>query len=229
MKKYLFLLGILLLTCANMSAQSSMTDEQIIRFVMKEQKAGSTQQEIAVKLVQKGVTTDQIKRVQQKAERLQKDQGLGTMKDKTLGTDTRQRKNNGDEKKTDDNNSTLKLKDKKQRRISLDDDDEKTTETEAEALKLKKELDIFMPDSFDIYDQKVIKDYLKAKDEYEKRSKKKIFGHDLFQNEDLTFEPAMNSPPRRTTSLALAMLYSLIFTEPHRKPLKRPSHPMATW
>ena len=192
MKKYLFLLGILLLTCANMSAQSSMTDEQIIRFVMKEQKAGSTQQEIAVKLVQKGVTTDQIKRVQQKAERLQKDQGLGTMKDKTLGTDKRQRKNNGDEKKTDDNNSTQKLKDKKQRRISLDDDEEKTTETEAEALKLKKELDIFMPDSFDIYDQKVIKDYLKAKDEYEKRSKKKIFGHDLFQNEDLTFEPAMN-------------------------------------
>ena len=192
MKKYLFLLGILLLTCANMSAQSSMTDEQIIRFVMKEQKAGSTQQEIAVKLVQKGVTTDQIKRVQQKAERLQKEQGLGTMKDKTLGTDKRQRKNNGDEKKTDANNSTQKLKDKKQRRISLDDDEEKTTETEAEALKLKKELDIFMPDSFDIYDQKVIKDYLKAKDEYEKRSKKKIFGHDLFQNEDLTFEPAMN-------------------------------------
>ena len=193
MKKYLFLLGILLLTCANMSAQSSMTDEQIIRFVMKEQKAGSTQQEIAMKLVQKGVTTDQIKRVQQKAERLQKDQGLGTVKDKTLGTDKRQRKNNGDEKKIDDNKSTQKLKDKKQRRISLDDDDEeKTTETEAEALKLKKELDIFMPDSFDIYDQKVIKDYLKAKDEYEKRSKKKIFGHDLFQNEDLTFEPAMN-------------------------------------
>ena len=193
MKKYLFLLGILLLTCANMSAQSSMTDEQIIRFVMKEQKAGSTQQEIAMKLVQKGVTTDQIKRVQQKAERLQKDQGLGTVKDKTLGTDKRQRKNNGDEKKTDDNKSTQKLKDKKQRRISLDDDDEeKNTETEAEALKLKKELDIFMPDSFDIYDQKVIKDYLKAKDEYEKRSKKKIFGHDLFQNEDLTFEPAMN-------------------------------------
>ena len=66
MKKYIFLLGILLLTCANLSAQSSMTDEQVIKFVMKEQKAGSTQQEIAVKLVQKGVTTEQIRRVQQK-------------------------------------------------------------------------------------------------------------------------------------------------------------------
>jgi protein involved in polysaccharide export with SLBB domain len=49
-----------------------------------------------------------------------------------------------------------------------------------------------MPDSFDTYDRAVIKDYLKAKDEYEKKSMKKIFGHDLFQNEELTFEPAMN-------------------------------------
>jgi protein involved in polysaccharide export with SLBB domain len=49
-----------------------------------------------------------------------------------------------------------------------------------------------MPDTFDLYDQQVIRDYLKAKDEYEKKSRKKIFGHDLFQNEELTFEPAMN-------------------------------------
>ena len=66
------------------SAQSAMTDEQVIKFVMKEQKAGSTQQEIAVKLVQKGVTTDQIKRVQKKVERLKKDEGLGAVGDKTL-------------------------------------------------------------------------------------------------------------------------------------------------
>ena len=62
MKRYIFLLGILLLTCTNISAQSTMSDEQVIRFVMKEQKAGSTQQDIAVKLVQKGVTTEQIRR-----------------------------------------------------------------------------------------------------------------------------------------------------------------------
>jgi SOS response regulatory protein OraA/RecX len=66
-----------------------MTDEQVIKFVMKEQKAGTSQQEIAVKLVQKGVTTDQIKRVQTKVERLKKNQGLGTVEDKTLGEDGR--------------------------------------------------------------------------------------------------------------------------------------------
>ena len=113
MKRVLFIVGMVLLTCTSMMAQSSMTDEQVIKFVMKEQKAGTSQQEIAVKLVQKGVTTDQIKRVQTKVERLKKNQGLGTVEDKTLGEDGRQRKNNGNPRKQkDDNQSTQKLKDK---------------------------------------------------------------------------------------------------------------------
>ena len=189
MRKYLFLLGMMLLTCTSMTAQSSMTDEQVIKFVVKEQKAGSTQQEIAVKLVQKGVTTDQIKRVQKKVERLKKDQGLGATGKELEDGDGRMRKNNGKAKK-DDNASSQKLKNKNPRRIALEEAETESTDEKASAL--KKDLDIFMPDSFDIYDQKVIKDYLKAKDEHEKRSRKKIFGHDLFQNEELTFEPAMN-------------------------------------
>lgn len=189
MRKYLFLLGMMLLTCTSMTAQSSMTDEQIIKFVVKEQKAGSTQQEIAVKLVQKGVTTDQIKRVQKKVERLKKDQGLGATGKELEDSDGRMRKNNGKAKK-DDNASSQKLKNKNPRRIALEED--KMESDEEKASTLKKDLDVFMPDSFDIYDQKVIKDYLKAKDEHEKRSRKKIFGHDLFQNDELTFEPAMN-------------------------------------
>ena len=189
MRKYLFLLGMMLLTCTSMTAQSSMTDEQIIKFVAKEQKAGSTQQEIAVKLVQKGVTTDQIKRVQKKVERLKKDQGLGATGKELEDGNGRMRKNNGKAKK-DDNASSQKLKNKNPRRIALEED--KMESDEEKASTLKKDLDVFMPDSFDIYDQKVIKDYLKAKDEHEKRSRKKIFGHDLFQNEELTFEPAMN-------------------------------------
>ena len=190
MRKVIVLLGMLMMICTTAVAQSSLTDEQVIKFVMKEQKAGSTQQEIAVKLVQKGVTTDQIKRVQKKVERLKKDEGLGAVEDKTLGTDKRQRKNNGDPKK--DNNSSQKLKDKSPRRIvSLDDEDSKSEEDE-KALMMKSDLDEFMPDSFDLYDRKVIQDYLKAKEEYEKKAKRKIFGHDLFQKEELTFEPAMN-------------------------------------
>ena len=167
MKRVLFIVGMALLTCTSMMAQSSMTDEQVIKFVMKEQKAGTSQQEIAVKLVQKGVTTDQIKRVQTKVERLKKNQGLGTVEDKTLGEDGRQRKNNGNPRKQkDDNQSTQKLKDKNPRRIAALEEAEGDLEDEKASM-LKKDLDVFMPDSFDIYDQQVIRDYLKARDEYE--------------------------------------------------------------
>jgi protein involved in polysaccharide export with SLBB domain len=170
-------------------AQSSMTDEQVIRFVLKEQKAGSTQQEIAVKLVQRGVTPDQIKRVQKKAERLKKDQGLGTVVKKTLGVDEEEgrTRTNNKNKRDESNESSGKLRDirnKKGANSQFDDEDD--------AITIKDNLDEFMPDSFGIYERQIIKDYLKAKEEREKSQKSKIFGHDLFKNEDLTFEPAMN-------------------------------------
>ena len=165
-----------------------MTDDQIIKFVIKEQKAGTSQQEIAVKLIQRGVTPEQIKRVQKKAERLKKEQGLGTVAGKTLGTDEnlgRQRKNNGQDK------TLQKVKDVKKSRRLLTAEEAKE-ETDEDTRLIKDDLDEFMPDSFDIYDREVIRKYLKAKDEYEKKEKKEIFGHSLFQNEELTFEPPMN-------------------------------------
>lgn len=187
MKRYI-LPFLMLLFCMATMAQSSMTDDQIIKFVIKEQKAGTSQQEIAVKLIQRGVTPEQIKRVQKKAERLKKEQGLGTVAGKTLGTDEnlgRQRKNNGQDK------TLQKVKDVKKSRRLLTAEEAKE-ETDEDTRLIKDDLDEFMPDSFDIYDREVIRKYLKAKDEYEKKDKKKIFGHSLFQNEELTFEPPMN-------------------------------------
>lgn len=189
MKRYIVPF-IMLLFCLQAMAQSKMTDDQVIKFVAKEQKAGSTQEEIAMKLVQRGVTTDQIKRVQKKVERLKKDQGLGTVKGKTLETEEgRKRKNNGETKRKGDQLSQ-KLKDERLSRRQLGEEAEELDAEDARTM--KEDLDVFMPDSFDTYDRQVIKDYLKAKDEHEKRDKKKIFGHDLFQNDELTFEPAMN-------------------------------------
>ncbi len=187
MKRYI-LPFLMLLFCMATMAQSSMTDDQIIKFVIKEQKAGTSQQEIAVKLIQRGVTPEQIKRVQKKAERLKKEQGLGTVAGKTLGADEnqgRQRKNNGQDK------TSQKVKDAKKSRRLLTAEEAKE-ESDEDTRLIKDDLDEFMPDSFDIYDREVIRKYLKAKDEYEKKDKKKIFGHSLFQNEELTFEPPMN-------------------------------------
>lgn len=191
MKKYVLQFVMLLFSLATM-AQSTMTDDQVIKFVMKEQKAGSSQQDIALKLVQRGVTADQVKRVQKKAERIKQEKGLGALSgDKSdNGRDGRQRQNTADTRRKNDQTSQ-KLKDaRKQRRLL--DAEELAEQDDEDARAIKGDLDTFMPDSFDTYDRAVIKDYLKAKDEYEKKSRKKIFGHDLFQNEDLSFEPAMN-------------------------------------
>ena len=47
-------------------AQSSMTDSEIIQFVMEENAAGTSQAQIVTKLVQRGVTIDQIRRLRER-------------------------------------------------------------------------------------------------------------------------------------------------------------------
>jgi protein involved in polysaccharide export with SLBB domain len=188
----------LMLALGSINAQSSMSDDQIIKFVMKEQKAGSSQQEIVTKLIQKGVTIDQIRQVHKKAERMQKNQGLGTVQDKTMTDDElideRLRRNNGKEK----NSATEKLKDDKlvkqrdKQKQKLNKYGKNKRYIEEDAADMKAELDDFLPDSLDIYDRQVIQRYLKDKEKAEGKDGKKIFGHDIFNNEDLTFEPNMN-------------------------------------
>ena len=198
MKKTLVTLCMLMLALGSINAQSSMSDDQIIKFVMKEQKAGSSQQEIVTKLIQKGVTIDQIRQVHKKAERMQKNQGLGTVQDKTMTDDElideRLRRNNGKEK----NSATEKLKDDKlvkqrdKQKQKLNKYGKNKRYIEEDAADMKAELDDFLPDSLDIYDRQVIQRYLKDKEKAEGKDGKKIFGHDIFNNEDLTFEPNMN-------------------------------------
>ncbi|MDE6000130.1 MAG: hypothetical protein K2H04_08720, partial [Bacteroidaceae bacterium] len=44
----------------------SMSDEQVVRFVNQEKSKGATQQQIVSKLLKKGVTTDQLRRIRKK-------------------------------------------------------------------------------------------------------------------------------------------------------------------
>ena len=196
MKKVFLFLCMLVLALGSVSAQS-MSDDQVIKFVMKEQKKGTSQQEIVTKLVQKGVTIDQIRRVRQKAERMQKDKGLGTVKnsatsdDDDMSDDPRMRHNNGMDKK-DENYASGKLKDEKKRKRRVTDANGNSRYIDEEEIDMKNELDEFMLDSMDTYDRQVIQKYLRKKDEYEGRYGKKVFGRDIFNKEELTFEPNMN-------------------------------------
>ena len=60
---------------------SSMTDQQVMEFVVKEHKLGTSQSQIATKLIQRGVDIQQIRRVRKMYDRQIQNQGLGTVVD----------------------------------------------------------------------------------------------------------------------------------------------------
>jgi hypothetical protein len=61
-----------------------MTDDQVMRFVLKEHEAGTSQQQIVTKLMQRGVDIQQIRRVKKIAERQKEEAGLGVVQDETM-------------------------------------------------------------------------------------------------------------------------------------------------
>ena len=178
------IISLLLATSAGW-AQSGMTDNQVMDYVVEQNEKGVSRQQIVTQLMQRGVTIDQIRRIQQKYQRQQKDGSLGA-KDITAGSQSvknRMRQANGEprpeqverEKK---NVSPHRRKDGRPRtkKNTYDEDDE-------EFMQMDDAMDFMMPDSLKyIYDEK----------EEKEEPKRKIFGHDIFNNKNLTFESSMN-------------------------------------
>jgi protein involved in polysaccharide export with SLBB domain len=163
-------------------AQSSMTDTQVMDYVMEQHTKGASQSQIVTQLMQRGVDISQIRRVKKTYERLQKKSGLGVEANETSlksdKSDTRMRKANGDKKKQQNNNvSQYRVKDGNYK-STYDDNDE-------QYLQMQSELSTFMPDSTEILE----KEY---KDKHKKPEGKKVFGRDIFNNKELSFEPNMN-------------------------------------
>ena len=55
--------ALMMLSSLSVAAQSGMTDTQVMQFVAREAKAGTSQSQIVTKLMQRGVKIDQIRRV----------------------------------------------------------------------------------------------------------------------------------------------------------------------
>lgn len=187
MKKYIFLMLLAVFTSVNALAQSSMTDDQVVQFALKEQKAGTSQQQIVTKLIQRGVDINQIRRVKKKLERESSQQGLGVVSnlDKT-GDRTRKAKVKDTEMEAvevDARTSGLVVKERdKTIRRTYDEEDEEFQEF----LKAYKDV---LPDSITIQDE--FDEFIYSKYEQQK-NKIKVFGRNIFNNKDLSFEPNMN-------------------------------------
>ncbi len=191
MKKIIITILLAVMLPVGMMAQSSsMTDDQVMKFVIKEHNSGTSQSQIVTKLMQQGVTIDQIRRVRKKYERASKDQGLGMVSGSTAGkNDTRLRtgknKNskgkdaNGDE--LEDNRSQYESQYRVKDSRAVKQNNRVYDETDEDFREMTYELDEFVPDTAALLD-KLMAD----------KTKKKVFGRNVFNNKNLSFEPNMN-------------------------------------
>ena len=187
--KRLFTMVTGLMLVVSLWAQTGMTDNQVMDFVIEQNERGVSRQQIVTQLMQRGVTIEQIRRIQKKYQRQMKSKGLGA-KDITAGSKevkTRMRESNGEkrqERKTQDKKraSQFRMKDTKKRnqiqKHSYDEED-------ADYMEMDDAMDFMMPDSLKYY-------YEDEELDKEKEPKRKIFGHDVFNNKKLTFESSMN-------------------------------------
>lgn len=183
MKRYFVLIAILSLMTVGMFAQSSMTDQAVMEYVIKEHEKGTSQSQIVTQLMQKGVTIEQIRRIKDKYEKEKDNQSLGAKNlTTTPGGQVRTRQNNGN-KKESNSVSQFRTKDGTIKPATTRTYDE----NDKDFMLMQKELSTFMPDSTEIYDRMYLEQMMQ-KDE----NKRKVFGRDIFNNENLSFEPTMN-------------------------------------
>ena len=169
-RKFALALCVMMISGATANAQS-MSDEQVMQYVVTEYNKGTSQSQIVTKLMQKGVDINQIRRVRQKYERQAKNGGLG-IKDIT-GEETsgnRLRSNNAKDK----NQSGGQMQTQKELSIG---DNQKYTVADPGFAGMQNELEGILPDSL--------------LDSMKEQGGRKVFGRDIFNNKELTFEPNM--------------------------------------
>lgn len=182
MKRLLiYLMFLMLLPVAGMA--QSMSDDQVMSYIAKEHTAGKDNAQIVTQLMQRGVNIQQIRRVRDKYQKQMSQNtshSYGSAGDPTGSS--RMRTNNG-KKRTSGNESAGSNSDLSaysNYRISNDRD---SSDKEDEALEYRDELGKMIPDT-----AAIVKQYYDNK----KTKAHKVFGRDIFNNKELSFEPNMN-------------------------------------
>ena len=160
MKK--FLLATALCLATTLSSHAQMSDQQVINFIAREQKAGSSQSQIVTKLMQKGVKIEQIRRLRSQYSKQIGKAGLKGQADAGMSeAESRMRTSSNQSDKNTQETVTAQA-------------DEYDNQMQAQD------------------DYKNIQRNVNTQREVERSNAKRVFGHDIFNNRLLTFEPNMN-------------------------------------
>ena len=152
----------------------SMNDESVIQFVQQEQAKGTDQKQIVTKLLQKGVTVDQLRRIRKKYDAEQNNLGASDLTGKNAQKSPsrlRQERQEQGEKSQQKNQYMIQPQYRTQNR------NYGTLEEREQAL--NDEIGFMDIDSL-IYYQNYFKD------------ESEVFGRNIFNNQMLTFQPNMN-------------------------------------
>ena len=187
MKKYAILALLLALSVNTVYAQSSsMTDDQVMRYVVKEHDKGTSNAQIVTKLMQQGVDISQIRRVRNKYERQIKQGGISGTSEEVPGKDVRRLRTNNGKTREDYTIASKKAEKYSNYRVNAKEDANFAhtyDENDKEYMQFQNEMDYIIPDS-----TMMLKHLLAERE----KNRKKVFGRDIFNNKELSFEPNMN-------------------------------------
>ena len=148
-----------------------MNDNQVIQYIMEEKEKGKNQQTIASELSKKGVTAEQLVRIRNK---YQAQNSLLGADDLLGGKSTKSRLRS--KKEVSDENS--RKKSNFMLRSNREEGDWQYMDEKDRGKSLENEIDFFDIDSV-LYFRNLLQE-------------RKVFGRDIFNNNDLSFEPALN-------------------------------------
>lgn len=174
MKKFTLLMFIFAFVALLPAAAQSMTDQQLVRYVMQEKEKGTEEKTIVQNLLRRGVTAEQLRRVRKKLEAEQKQMGATDLTGKT----TQQSKNRLRTQRERDNDERQK-RDNYMIRSQREDLDYRYMTRDERLQMIEEESDYFDLDSLDYYSKQIPKD-------------QQVYGRNIFNQKNLSFEPNQN-------------------------------------
>lgn len=165
-------------------ASVAMTDQQVIAYIKQQAAAGKTQEQIGQELLSKGVTPEQAQRIKAQYEAQQDASGASTSK--TTSAD-RRRTQSSNAKGVAKNSKTGQGSSKSSKSTSIN--------SRVSSMRGSQGRGGFqsVDETVDFYsgslDEMI---FLNLEEETDTVAGRKIFGHDIFNSNELTFEPNMN-------------------------------------
>ncbi len=173
MKKFIFVCACLCFMLVGGVKGQSMSDNQLVQYILQEKEKGTEQQVIIRNVLQRGVTTEQLRRVRRKIEAEQKQLGAVDLTGKTQGQKSRLRTQRDIE--SDDRQKKQGFMIRSQRET----EDWRYMNREQRMAEIENESQYFDLDSLDYYSSQIPKD-------------QQVFGRNIFSQKNLSFEPNMN-------------------------------------